>query len=250
MLPQMKDLVTRYQPDILWTDGEWEQSAATWQSKEFLTWLFNESGVKNSVMVNDRWGNDARGKFTACIQTSEYGSGTVTEKRVWEETRGIGASFGYNRNESLEEYASSAALIKQLIQVVARGGNLLLNIGPNADGAIPVIMQQRLKDIGDWLKINGEAIYNTVVWKDAPPITKDSDLFFTANEKNVYAIATGWKDTIRITTGKKPTFVELLGYNGKIKYRFVKNTLLIFAPSVSPARLPCSTAWAYKISFH
>ncbi len=81
-------------------------------------------------------------------------------------------------------------MIHILIQKVARGGNLLLDIGPTADGRIPVIMQQRLKDIGKWLLINGEAIYETDTWKDAPQITNQTTLFFTRKGKNLYAIVT------------------------------------------------------------
>ena len=60
MLPQLKDLVTRYNPEIIWPDGEWDQSDTTWRSREFLTWLYNESPVKNTVVTNDRWGGRRR----------------------------------------------------------------------------------------------------------------------------------------------------------------------------------------------
>ena len=71
MIPQMKDLVSRYQPDILWTDGEWDHTSDEWKSKEFLCWLFNESAVKNQVVVNDRWGKETRSKHGG-IYTTEY----------------------------------------------------------------------------------------------------------------------------------------------------------------------------------
>src|SRR5688572_9976879 len=150
MLPQLKDLVIRYNPEIVWPDGEWDQSDTTWRSREFLTWLYNESPVRDFVVTNDRWGGQrGNGGFT----TTEYGSGKSDIDRPWEECRGIGESFGYNRNESLEQYATSERLVHMLIKIVARVGNLLLNIGPAADGTIPVFMQQRLKDLGDWIAI-------------------------------------------------------------------------------------------------
>jgi alpha-L-fucosidase len=96
--------------------------------------------------------------------TSEYGSG-MDASIIWEESQGIGSSYGYNRNEQLKDYKTSRELILMLNDIVSRGGNFLLDIGPDADGNIPVILQQRLSDIGDWLEVNGEAIYGTTAFK-------------------------------------------------------------------------------------
>jgi len=167
MIPQFKDLVTRYKPSIIFSDGEWDLSDTAWKSAELLSWLFNESPVAKDVVINDRWGSNTREKNNgATYTTSEYGSG-MDANVIWEESRGIGHSYGYNRNEQLEDYKTSRDLILILIDIVSRGGNLLLDIGPTADGRIPVIMQQRLVDIGNWLKLNGEAIYETTAWKNS-----------------------------------------------------------------------------------
>lgn len=167
MFPQFKDLVTKYKPSVIFSDGEWDLSDTSWHSPELLAWLFNESPVAKDVVVNDRWGSNTRGKNTgATYTTSEYGSGMNADV-VWEESQGIGHSYGYNRSEQLDDYKSSDDLILMLCDIVSRGGNLLLDIGPTADGRIPVIMQQRLIDIGDWLKVNGEAIYGTTAWKQS-----------------------------------------------------------------------------------
>jgi len=72
MIPQMKDLVNRYKPDILWTDGEWDKPSKDWKSEAFLAWLYNESPVKQSIVVNDRWGSETRSKHGG-IYTTEYG---------------------------------------------------------------------------------------------------------------------------------------------------------------------------------
>jgi alpha-L-fucosidase len=161
MFPQFKDLVTRYKPSVIFSDGEWDISSAEWKSPELLAWLFNESPVAKEVVVNDRWGKETREHNTgATYTTSEYGSGKDASV-VWEENQGIGHSYGYNRNENLNDYKSSDELILMLIDIVSRGGNLLLNVGPTADGRIPVIQQQRLLDMGAWLNVNGEAIYGT-----------------------------------------------------------------------------------------
>ncbi len=163
--PQFKDLVTRYKPSIIFADGEWEHTSAEWHTPELMAWLYNDSGVGDDVVINDRWGNDTRGKHGG-YYTTEYGGFTdfkadATAQHKWEENRGIGASFGYNRNEDYDNYRSTPELIRLLIGMVSQGGNLLLDIGPTADGRIPVIMQDRLIGMGEWLKVNGEAIYGT-----------------------------------------------------------------------------------------
>ncbi len=246
MIPQVKDLVTRYSPDILWADGDWDQSTKTWGSEQLLAWLFNESVSKENIVVNDRWGSDTKGKHGS-FSTSEYGSGHITKGKPWEETRGIGESFGFNRNENLSEYASSEKLVHSLISVVARGGNLLLNVGPAADGTIPVIMQQRLMDIGSWLKVNGEAIYETSAWNDAPPVTKETDLFFTQKGKDIYAIATKWKNEWVIKNIGKPVAVTMPGYKGKIEFNYKGGILTIKLPALTPDIIPCQYAWVCKL---
>lgn len=246
MLPQMKDLVSRYKPDVLWTDGEWEESSKTWRSEEFLAWLFNESPSKQTIAVNDRWGNDTKGVYGG-FQTSEYGQGSVKDNKPWEETRGIGQSFGYNRNENLNDYASSEELVHELINTVARGGNLLLNVGPAADGTIPVIMQQRLMDIGNWLIINGDAIYETTSWNKAPQVTKETELFFTLKQQSVFAIATKYKKEWVIKNISKPKNISMLGYKGKIQYSFKDNSVTIKMPQLTPDIIPCNYAWTFRI---
>lgn len=246
MIPQMKDLVTRYQPDILWTDGEWDQNSETWKSKEFLSWLFNNKSVNKNIVVNDRWGNDTKGKHGSFF-TTEYGQGTSSDTHPWEECRGIGQSFGYNRNENLEDYMSSDKLIHSLIQIVSKGGNFLLNIGPTADGRIPVIMQQRLKDLGKWLKVNGDAIYGSERWNNATTASKDSTVFFTKKGKDLYVICSEWPDQLAINGISKPKRITMLGYNGNITSSQSKGKLIISAPAVTPKTLPCNSAWVFKL---
>ena len=166
MWPQMKELINNYQPDVFWTDGDWDASEETWKSKEFLSWLYNESPVKEKVVTYDRWGSGIRFKHGA-VFTPEYQPDLDFEQHAWEESRGMGHSYGYNREEDAWDYNSSQSLIYHLIDKVSRGGNFLLDIGPDEHGKIPPIMQERLLDIGQWLAKNGEAIYGTSRWKYA-----------------------------------------------------------------------------------
>lgn len=253
MIPQLKDLVMSYKPDVVWTDGEWDQPSEKWKSTEFLAWLYNESPVKETVVVNDRWGKETRSKHGG-IYTTEYDlvhDQNAQGKKIehpWEECRGIGGSFGYNRNENLKDYETSESLVHILIDKVARGGNLLLNIGPTADGRIPVIMQQRLKDMGDWLAINGESIYETHAWDKAPSIGKETTVFFTAKGNDLFVIVTKWQDKpITVSGVSSASNVSLIGFNGKVKFASSGNKLTIIPPSISPATNPCQYAWVFKV---
>lgn len=253
MIMQLEDLVTRYKPDILWSDGEWNHSCETWNSMKFLSWLYNESQVKNTVVVNDRWGNDTRGKHGDYF-TTEYDLKTEDNvvdakfEHPWEECRGIGGSFGNNRNENLKDFESSESLVHILINKVACGGNLLLNVGPTADGRIPVIQQQRLSDIGEWLNINGEAIYNTRKWILAPMISSETTNYFTQKAKDLFLIVTKWDDNPIIVEGiQKAESVSMLGFHGKIKFSLKGTKITILPPVLSPATNPCNYAWVYKI---
>jgi alpha-L-fucosidase len=160
MFPQFKDVVTHAKPSIIFSDGEWEMTSAEWRTPELLAWLFNESPVRDEVVINDRWGKETR-HHQGGYFTTEYTPGMQQSDHPWEENRGMGYSYGYNRMESLADYRTDRELLMMLIDIVSRGGNLLLDIGPTADGRIPAIMEERLLQIGDWLRPNGEAIYST-----------------------------------------------------------------------------------------
>lgn len=249
---QIKELVNTYRPDLLWGDATWDRPADYWQSRQLLTWLFNESPVKESIVVNDRWDNSEK-KHGGYV-TTEYGTGSesLEEGRPWEECQGIGYSFGYNRAENLDQYKTSDELIRLLIRTVAAGGNLLLNIGPAADGTIPIIMQQRLADIGKWLKVNGEAIYSTTKYENLDALQKANPevgktLFVTRRSTTVYLFDTGLgAREIRFALADKqtPAGVSLLGSDGPVEYHFKEGVLTL--PSVCLAN---SFARVYRLSF-
>ncbi len=155
MIPQFKELVSTYKPSLIFADGEWFNSAEQWHSAELINWYYDLVGKE--AIVNDRWGSGIKVGFL----TPEYSAGIKVTDRPWTEVRGIGRSFGLNRNETLEAYGTSKELIERFVQAVANGGGMILNVGPNADGQIPMIQQERLLQLGNWLDINGEAIYGS-----------------------------------------------------------------------------------------
>ena len=253
MLPQLRDLTLRYEPDIIWGDGEWEQPSSTWRSEEFLAWLYNESPVRETVVVNDRWGEETRSRHGS-FYTTEYDlihdsdSRGVAFAHPWEECRGIANSFGYNRNENLEDYSTAAELVRILIEKVARGGNLLLNIGPTADGRIPVIMQERLAEMGEWLRVNGEAIYGTRQWASCPEANRAEGIFYTVKGHDLYVLVTEWTGKpIRVRGIGRPQGVHLLGTDRGVKHSYQAGTLTITPPSLGMGEAPCRHAWTFKV---
>jgi len=253
MIPQLKELVNAYQPEVIFSDGEWDYASDTLKSAEFLAWLYNESPVKASVVVNDRWGKETRSKHGG-YYTTEYdlvhnqeGIGDQAS-HPWEESRGIGTSYGYNRFETTDDYFTAKQLVDLLVDKVSNGGNLLLNIGPKADGMIPVIMQERLLAMGKWLDVNGDAIYGTQAWESHPSNMKENQVYYTKKGKNLYVICTQWKDgTIEVPNIKKAKSIQLLGSSQRIKWKQKGRYLSIEVPRVSPANMPCDYAWVYKL---
>jgi alpha-L-fucosidase len=279
VLPQMKELINKYQPDVFWTDGDWEASDTVWHSTQFLSWLYNQSPVKNKVVTYDRWGKGIRFHHGG-VYTPEYQPELEFKDHPWEESRGMGYSYGYNREEDAWDYNSAQSLILQLIDKVSRGGNFLLDIGPDEHGKIPPIMQERLLQIGSWLKTNGEAIYNTQRWKIASqwsagntnykPKTKSGDLllkliidpepdyavkeiFFTynAHSQSLYAIMPKYPSNNKITINNlhldKFNTAVLLQTGQSLKWKTKGNNVEIPLPAFDPAKLQTERAIVIKI---
>jgi len=186
------------------------------------------------------------------MYSSEYADASgVGAAHAWEESRGVGGSYGFNRAEGIDDYKSSGELVRELVDVVSRGGNLLLNVGPTADGRIPVIMQQRLVDIGEWLAVNGEAIYGSEPWEQAGPNRgEDGCLFFTTKGAKLYVICTRWPLgtlELRGLESSASTSVRLLGHEGTVEWRTQGDRLLIDPPPVNPATMPCRHAWVFEV---
>jgi alpha-L-fucosidase len=280
LFPQFKDVVTRYKPAIIFSDGEWEMPSKDWRSEELLAWLYNESPSRGEVVVDDRWGSDTRHKHGG-YYTTEYAAGMEGASHPWEESEGLGYSYGYNRAETLDDYKSARKLVLLLVDTVSRGGNLLLDIGPSADGTVPVIMQQRLVEVGDWLRVNGEAIYGTrfagrsCQWTEgAVPVQEYGEyrvkydllnlvgqrpvnghavkqVFFTKKPGALYAITAGWPErelVLRGVDAPRGAAVSLLGFAGRIDASAAGSTLSIRVPRVPPEGMPCRYAYAFKIA--
>ena len=280
MWPQMKELINTYQPDVFWTDGDWDASENIWKSKEFLAWLYNESPVKDKVVTYDRWGSGVRFKHGA-VYTPEYQPELDFEDHAWEESRGMGYSYGYNRVEDAWDYNSAQSLVYHLIDKVSRGGNFLLDIGPDEHGKIPPIMQERLLDIGKWLKINGEAIYHTSRWRTVSQwsegrrdyktkngedimlkltVAPDSgfgvkEVFYTYNQQtnSLYAIFPKYPASGKLILKNLPLpssihDVHFLATNEKLAIQNKGNDLIVSLPAYDPNKIESPYAYVVKIS--
>lgn len=252
MWPQMKDVINTYHPEVFWTDGEWDETAETWKSKEFLTWLYNESPVKDKVVTYDRWGAGVRFKHGG-VYTPEYQPDVSFEDHAYEESRGIGMSYGYNRNEDVWDYSSDSALVLQLVDKVSGGGNFLLDIGPGADGKIPPIMEERLLQIGEWMRYNNEAIYNTVRWRVTGQRSEGrKECYFTYNpeQDNLYTILPVWPGSefvIKDLAVAAGTQAELLETHQPLELEQRGTDLVVKLPVFDPGRIKGRYAYVIKI---
>jgi alpha-L-fucosidase len=152
----VRDLVDRYRPDVLWNDIDWPD-AGKHDGDLGLTRLFRHyyRTVPDGV-VNDRWGTTHWD-----FRTSEYQHGLANEgAHAWENCRGIGLSFGYNQVEDAAHLLGGPAIARHLVDVVSRGGNLLLNVGPTADGRIPDLQRASLEQLARWMDLNAEAVHD------------------------------------------------------------------------------------------
>lgn len=155
------ELIENYHPQLFWFDWWIEQPAMDPYRKSFASYYYNKGLEWNKgVVVNYK--NDAYPK-EAAVYDIERGSSKATKKQPWQTDTSVGKkSWGYIDGE---ENKTPNELIDALIDIVSKNGNMLLNIGPKADGTITQGQQDVLLGIGKWLDVNGEGIYGSRTWK-------------------------------------------------------------------------------------
>ena len=171
---QLRELIERFSPDILWNDIDWPD-AGKYDGPDSLQQLFRDYlAAVPGGMVNDRWGVPVHG-----VLTREYQDIDTVQDEVFESTRGLGLSFGYNADESAEHALDGTELIRLLVDVVSKNGNLLINVGPRADGSIPELQAAALEQLGEWMRGHGGALYGTRPWFHAAVETPPEGVRFT-----------------------------------------------------------------------
>jgi alpha-L-fucosidase len=159
---QIEELLTRYEISGLWFDGDWTNSFDQWRSGEILAMIRRHRPL---CTVNDRLGRGARGIIEGVDYYSKEqeipGEALRRANRpaAWETCQTFGYSWGYCQDP--DPLKSGERIIEQLVDVVSKGGNFLLNVGPRPDGTIPEAFVERMKVIGQWMARNGESIYGT-----------------------------------------------------------------------------------------
>jgi len=188
-------------------------------------------------VVNDRWLSavaDPPGDF----RTSEFAVEADISPDKWEAVRGMSRGFGYNQNEELADYGPPEKFVHLLIDVVSKNGNLLLNVGPRADGSIPEPQLAILARLGEWLAVNGAAIYGTRPWTHFGAATDQGiDVRFTATPARdvVYAILLGTPPAGEITIAgfdAAPTAVRLLASGAPLAWRRTTAGLQLTLPAL------------------
>ncbi|KAL7980523.1 hypothetical protein Chor_001677 [Crotalus horridus] len=178
-------------------DGDWEAPDTYWNSTSFLAWLYNDSPVKDNVVVNDRWGTNCSCKHGGFYNCQDKYEPSALPGHKWEMCNSIDKrSWGYRSNMQISEVINESTIILQMVRTVSYGGNYLLNVGPTKEGLIAPIFQERLLALGNWLKVNGEAIYESKPWRTQKE-NRSEETWYTSKRPAVYAIFLVWpKDNV------------------------------------------------------
>jgi alpha-L-fucosidase len=236
-----RELIDRYGPALMWNDIAYPAAAD-------LNALFADyyNHVPEGV-INDRFSQQFSfsegqigGSQHCDFRTPEYTSFAEITPFKWEATRGIGASFGYNRNEGPEQYLSVDELIRSFVDIVSKNGNLLLNVGPMANGTVPALQRERLEGLGHWLAVNGEAIYGTRPWVTAEGSTVGGvEIRFTKGANSLYAVLMDTPAERRIAVEglhlAGGSTLALLGHQEPLPWEQHGETLVVTLPPDLPA---------------
>ena len=286
----IKELVDLYHPDILWGDvvvcpdkdkNGWPFHADHFNSKEVIAYFYNHSSDPDEVVTNDRWSLDTskaainserslkrslyaksfpdslEGGLLGDFQTPERRNISEIFNLPWETCDALDpTSWGYNRQTPDDRYMTANELVDYLADIVSKGGNLLINVGPRADGTIPEVMQERLLGAGRWLSVNGEAIYGTRPWpvfgegptreevgtwgrENGEYLFIAGDVRFTQKGNILYAIILEWPgNEITLNSLKDINIrkISMLGSDRSIQWKQINDGINISLPEnpVSP----------------
>jgi len=264
-LARTAEIVEKYQPEVLWFDWWIEQPAFQPYLQRLAAYYYNRGAQwKRGVAINYKLKTFPE---RAAVLDIERGKLDTMRPLFWQTDTSVSVkSWGYIEND---QFRTPGSLVGDLVDIVSKNGCLLLNVGPKSDGTIPVEVEKTLLEIGQWLAVNGEAIYGTRTWKvygegptqvvggsfkdtESKPFTGE-DIRFTSKGDTLYAIALAWPENGRLTikslaadlslTKQEIKTVQLLGSKAKLKWTRSADGLTVELP----AQKPCEHAFAFKI---
>lgn len=270
IIPELHSLVEKYKPEIIWSDGDWGANSEYWKSKRFLAWLATNSSVKDTVVWNDRWGEDSNCKHGSFLNCHDRYLPNSTVQHKWENCLTIDKhSWGWNRKSKLSDFKTTKELIDELVKTVSRNGNMLVNVGPAADGTISPIFVDRLLGLGNWLKVNGQAIYSSSPWKVCDQDLYDHSVYYTRDDTMLYAHLTHWPvDNMvslscpQVSNETKAFVVGMKGSGRDVivkqhdKENYLKSErnarrgekVVLRLPEMNPSKVPCEHVWIVALT--
>ena len=264
------ELINKYQPDLVYFDDTvlplYPLSDA---GLRIAAHLYNESIKRNGKLEAVLTGKILNEEQRKCMTWDiERGASNSIEPFVWQTDTCIGSWHYDRRIYDNKEYKSAQTVVHTLMDVISKNGNLLLNIPVRGDGSIDELEMAIVKEVGEWMKINSEAVYATRPWKiygegpaieSAAPLSAQGfnegkgkplgaeDFRFTTKGNILYATFFGWPESRRVVvksvTSKKISNVRLLGYNDSLRWQQTVNGLAVDLPQ----QQPCNNAFVLKI---
>ncbi len=266
---QVRELIARYRPSVLWNDIAWPSEA-----KQLWPLIEHYYEQVPDGVINDRWmawspllaaARTAAGRrlIDAGAQrlarrdggivppapahfdyrTPEYVTFSEVQRKPWECVRGIDQSFGYNAQSQSDQFLARDELLWMLTDIVAKGGNLLLNVGPRGiDAQIPDEQLLRLQWLSDWMGANGESVAATRPWITASTTTIEGDpVRYTARDQTVYAIARDAAGTITLPDVRATPTTTIASLDGKpLQWREEGGGLAVDLPAATGGASPAA----------
>jgi alpha-L-fucosidase len=265
-LARSSEIVVKYHPDIMYFDWWVGQPSIRPNLARFAAFYYNASLKYGDHVGVINYKDYALQEHSAVLDLERGQLGDIRPLYWQTDTSISNKSWGYIKNDT---FKSPQFVVQQLIDIVSKNGNLLLNIGPRSDGTIPDEVQQVLRDVGSWLAVNGDAIYGTRPWKaygEGPTKVAAgsfhdtdtanyiaADFRFTTKGNNLYAIELGWpasgeaviQTLATAVDGQKVESVALLGSDAKLQFRQQPDGLHIHLPAQPPGKY----AYVFRVLF-
>ena len=256
MKPQVKELIDNYDPDIIWFDGEWIEEFTHKQGQELYQYVRT---LNPSILINNRVDKGRSGmqgmnkvdkKYAGDFGTPEQEILETASTLDWESCMTMNDTWGFKKSD--HNWKSTKELVHNLIDVTAKGGNYLLNVGPTAEGLIPAPSVERLKQIGIWLNVNGEAIYGTE--KLQHNYKQGEHIFFTKQKGSpvYFTIILEKPKEHLILKNLKPkdnSTIKLLGFDEPLKWEFneEKGLKITIPKNILKTWNNNSFAWVFRV---